>query len=357
MTIISKFYINNTIKLFTMTFEEDLIDFTKNLAIKKRGITTEETTKIALILPFIKILGYDTENPSELKAEYVADVGVKKREKIDLAVCIEDDAKMLIECKPANVKLTTNHLNQLYRYFSVSDVKIAILTNGTIYQFFTDYDVPGRMDERPFLEIDLRNLNEFKIESLKLFTKENFSLEKIENHVEELKYRYAIREVLLDEIIYPSDELVHVIAKKVYPSTLTKTKRKYFTKLIKEELKDVFDNHCVHDESDIVTSEEEKEGFYIVRAILSEIIDTSRVTLRDRISYCGILLDDNNRYPICRLYFNDLDNLVVAFFDSMQKDKHGGKIEEKILIDKVVDIHNYKEKLLNTVRSYIKVKK
>ena len=97
-----------------MTFEEELMDFTKNLASKRRGISTEETTKIALILPFIKILGYDTENPDELKAEYVADTGVKKREKIDLAVCIDGDAKMLVECKPANVKLNTNHFAQLY---------------------------------------------------------------------------------------------------------------------------------------------------------------------------------------------------------------------------------------------------
>ena len=340
-----------------MTFEEELMDFTKNLASKRRGITTEETTKIALILPFIRILGYDTENPDELKAEYVADAGVKKREKIDLAVCIDGEAKMLIECKPANVKLNSNHFAQLYRYFSVSDVRIAVLTNGTVYWFFTDFDNPGRMDEKPFLEIDLRNLTESKIESLMLFTKSNFSHEKIFEHVEELKYRQAIHETIIDEIKDPTDELAKVIVKQSYSGMITKQRLEYFRKLVKEELREVFENNYDIDSSDIITTEEEREGFYIVRSILSEIIDASRVTMRDRISYCGILLDDNNRYPICRLYFNDLDNMVVGFFDSMQKDKNGSRVDEQIKINNVYEVYSYKEKLLETVRAYLKVKK
>jgi len=340
-----------------MTFEDELADFTKNLPSKRRGISTEETTKIALILPFIRILGYDTENPDELKAEYVADAGVKKREKIDLAVCIDGEAKMLVECKAANVKLNTNHFAQLYRYFSVSDVRLAVLTNGTVYWFFTDFDNLGRMDEKPFLEIDLRNLTESKIESLMLFTKSNFSHEKIFEHVEELKYRQAIHETIIDEIKDPTDELVKVIAKQSYSGMITKQRLVYFQKLVKEELRDVFENNYDIDASDIITTEEEREGFYIVRSILSEIIDASRVTMRDRISYCGILLDDNNRYPICRLYFNDLDNMVVGFFDSMQKDKNGSRVDEQIKVNNVYEVYSYKEKLLETVRAYLKVKK
>jgi len=339
-----------------MTFEEELQEFSKNISTKKKGITTEETTKLALILPFLKILGYDVENPYELKAEYAADVGVKKNEKIDLAILIENKVQMLIECKSANTKLSYNHLEQLFRYFTVSDVKIAILTNGVLYQFFTDSQNPGKMDEEPFLEVDLRNLTDKKIESLKLFTKQSFSLEKIMEHVEELKYRYAIHETLLEEIAYPSDELIKVIAKKVYSGVLNKLKQKYFHKLIKEELRDVFENNYDLESSEIVTSEEEIGGFCIVKAILSEIIDPDRIAMRDRKTYCAILFDDNQNYTICRLYFNDLDNLAIAFFDSMARDKKGSRIEEKIAINKVNDIYNYKEKLLDTVQTYKKIK-
>ena len=338
-----------------MTFEEELQEFSKNISTKKKGITTEETTKLALILPFLKILGYDVENPYELKAEYAADVGVKKNEKIDLAILIENKVQMLIECKSANTKLSYKHLEQLFRYFTVSDVKIAILTNGVLYQFFTDSQNPGKMDEEPFLEVDLRNLTDKKIESLKLFTKQSFSLEKIMEHVEELKYRYAIHETLLEEIAYPSDELIKVIAKKVYSGVLNKLKQKYFHKLIKEELRDVFENNYDLESSEIVTSEEEIGGFCIVKAILSEIIDPDRIAMRYRKTYCAILFDDNQNYTICRLYFNDLDNLAIAFFDSMARDKKGSRIEEKIAINKVNDIYNYKEKLLDTVQTYKKI--
>ena len=339
-----------------MTFEEELKEFSKHISTKKKGITTEETTKLSLILPFLKILGYDVENPYELKAEYAADAGVRKSEKIDLAILIDDEVKMLIECKSANTKLSYNHLTQLFRYFVVSNVKIAILTNGIIYKFFTDSQNPGRMDETPFLEVDLRNLTDKNIESLKLFTKSNFSEEKILEHVEELQYRYKIHKTLLEEIAYPSDELIKVIAKKVYKGVLNKPRQKYFHKLIKEELKDVFENDYEINSSDIITTEEEIEGFHIVKAILSEIIDSDRISMRDRKTYCAILLDDNQNYTISRLYFNDLDNLAIAFFDSMARDKKGSRIEEKIAINKVSDIYNYKSKLLDTVNAYKKIK-
>ena len=66
-----------------------------------------------------------------------------------------------------------------------------------------------------------------------------------------------------------------------------------------------------------------------LKSILSEIIDADRIAICDRQSYCAILLDDNQNYRICRLYFNDSDNLAVAFFDSMQRTKSGSRIGEK----------------------------
>ena len=212
------------------------------------------------------------------------------------------------------------------------------------------------MDETPFLEVDLRNLTDKKIESLKLFTKSNFSEEKISEHVEELQYRYKIHKTLLEEIAYPSDELIKVIAKKVYKGVLNKPRQKYFHKLIKEELKDLFENDYEINSSDIITTEEEIEGFHIVKAILSEIIDSDRITIRDRKTYCAILLDDNQNYTISRLYFNDLDNLAIALFDSMEKNSTGSRIEEKVAINKISEIYGFRDKLLKTVRVYLKIK-
>ena len=46
------------------------------------------------------------------------------------------------------------------------------------------------------------------------------------------------------------------------------------------------------------------EAHYIVKSILRESIDVSRVVMRDRMSYCSIILDDNQFKGICRLLFN-----------------------------------------------------
>ena len=82
------------------------------------------------------------------------------------------------------------HLNQLIRYYSVSEVKIAVLTNDVVYRFFfTDFDRPGRMDNEYFYELDLRNVLESGIETLELFRCEKFNDEDILEHVNRLKYR------------------------------------------------------------------------------------------------------------------------------------------------------------------------
>lgn len=184
-------------------------------------------------------MGYDTENPDEVKAEYACDVGVKTSEKVDLAILIDDEVKMLVECKSAKTKLNSNHLNQLFRYYSVSDARIAILTNGVEYRFFTDSVKSGRMDSEPFLIVDVVNDD---LSVLELFSREKYNDEKIEALVDELKYRTAIREILLSEFSNPSDEFVGLIAKQVYSGRLTSDKRKMFKKLISKELEVILSN-------------------------------------------------------------------------------------------------------------------
>jgi hypothetical protein len=65
----------------------DFIDQIKALSnqISKRSerLETEEATKNAHVMPFIKALGYDIFNPEEVVPEFTCDVGTKKGEKVD----------------------------------------------------------------------------------------------------------------------------------------------------------------------------------------------------------------------------------------------------------------------------------
>ena len=60
---------------------------------------TEEATKNALVMPFLQVLGYDVFDPLEVVPEYVADVGMKRGEKVDYAILMDGDPIIIIECK------------------------------------------------------------------------------------------------------------------------------------------------------------------------------------------------------------------------------------------------------------------
>lgn len=176
------------------------------------------------------------------------------------------------------------------------------------------------------------------------------------DYVGELKYRMRIHEAIIGKVKNPSEDTVRLIAKKVFKGVLNKKRYGFFEKIVKSEIRNVHENGFVEDE-DIVTTPEELEGFHIVRAVVSEEVDPSRIAIRDRKSYCAVLFDDNHNYTICRLHFNDLDNLMISLFDSMERDKYGGRIGEKIRIDKVSDIYRFKDRLVESVRFYERVKK
>lgn len=353
----------------------DLIDKVKDLAsrIPKQleYIQTEEATKNAFIMPFISALGYDVFNPLEVIPEFTADVGTKKGEKVDYAIKKEDDIIILIECKWSGAELHRDHASQLYRYFSATESRFGILTNGLIYEFYSDIEEPNKMDSKPFFTFDLLNFQEHQIRELKKFTKSAFSLDDILTTASKLKYTGAIKKILEEELENPSEEFVRFFASQIFGGRLTKPVIEQFTGIVQEARKQFVNEKInerlksalsansgeaasietiesdpeVIDEPDdgIVTTEEEIDGYNIVKAILRKNIDAKRVIMRDTKSYCGILLDDNNRKPICRLHFNYSQKYLGIVRD---------KKEEKIEIDSVDDIFKYAEQLRSVINDY-----
>jgi len=336
-------------------------------------IASEEATKNALVLPFISALGYNVFDSREVTPELTADVGTKKGEKVDYAILQDGQPILLFECKPAGTNLDHAHTSQLYRYFSVVPARFGVLTNGTTYRFFSDLDSPNKMDTRPFFEVDLLRLEEPQIAQLAKFAKSRFDLEGILETASDLKYTGEIKKVLGSEMAEPSDELVRFFASRVYSGRLTQAVRDQFqeitrralqefvsdrvrerlTSALKEEVRSgderARDSATTPREGGshhggVVTTVEEREGFYVVRAILAEIIDPERVAMRDVLSYCGVLLDDNNRKPICRLHFNSAQKYVGLFDEE--------KNERREPIDSVSGLYRFAKELREAVRRY-----
>lgn len=361
-------------KVKKLEFEEKIKIFTSKIKEKLKHIDTEETTKTALILPFLnEVMGYDTTNPAEVKAEYTADLGAKRGEKIDLAILNEGEEIILIECKSANSELSIDHISQLYRYFNITDSELGILTNGLVYQIFTDSIKPGQMDKSPFLEVNLQVLSDKEIQQLKKFSKENFDIINIKSKVDDLKYAHDVHKILSSEIDSPSDEFVKVIAKQAYDGVITKNVRDKFYKIIKNEFKEVInekvetrlntaleksgteDEHVVEISDDgVVTTNEEYEGYYIIKSIAAKIVNPERVFIRDFKSYCTVIIDNNNRYPLARMYFDNVNNMKIELFDKFEKDNQGRRLTETYAISNVSEIYDYEEHIIKTINVYLR---
>lgn len=360
-----------------MSFEDELKEFTKTISGKLEHIDSEETTKIALITPFLRLMGYDTTNPAEVKAEYTADVGTKQGEKVDFALIQENEPIIFIECKSAANKLSDENISQLYRYFSITDIQIGILTNGIEYKFFTTGEDNNRMDEKPFLDLDLTNLTKKDIKELEKFKKINFNVDEVVSRADNLKYRNLIKKTLLSEFENPTEDFIKAIGRQVYDGILTPNIKEKFGNIItiaineiinekinktlsdavannegKQEKNNQIEDEAEHNKNVIITTELEKEAYFIVKSIVSEIIDAKRVAIRDRKQYCNILFDDNQRFPIVRLYFNNQDHLRVEFYDDITLTKNGSKKGDKISIDNVSELYNFKDRILSVVKDY-----
>ncbi|ATL46493.1 restriction endonuclease [Chitinophaga caeni] len=341
----------------------------------KEQINTEEATKNAFVMPFIQIIGYDIFNPTEVIPEFICDIGSKKGEKIDYVIMKEGEPVLIIECKHWKENVDA-HNSQLHRYYHVSKSRFGVLTNGQVYNFYADLERPNIMDDKPFFTLDLGNIKEAHIRILENFTKKSYNLESILDSAEALKYINAIRGEFEKELQTPTDDFIKLLVSKFFNRPLTASRlvafREYTKKALSNSINESIsfrlknalsinekipskqeseDLQSIDDNADspkIITTEEEKEAAQIIKAILRELLPAARIAFRDTQSYFGILLDDNNRKPLARLHFNHSKKYLELF--------HNGKDNgEKMALETLEDIYNYKKELLVAANNYIQV--
>jgi hypothetical protein len=149
-----------------MDFTEKISLLAEKVKQNQGKISSEEGTKMFLILDFIEALGYNTRDPTVFIPEYGAAYGEKMGTKVDYAILKDGVPIIFIEAKPLNKDLKESD-EQLSYYFSTKKTaRLGILTNGNDYRFFTDYDEPNMMDKSPFLKIRLSELKKSDIDNL-----------------------------------------------------------------------------------------------------------------------------------------------------------------------------------------------
>ena len=182
----------------------------------------EQSVKTSLVLPFIGGLGYDYLSPTEVIAEYTADVGIKRGEKVDYAVMRDGEPIILFECKALSNALGVSEISQLFRYFQSTNAAIGVLTNGVIYKFFSDLIDAGRMDDTPFMEVDIRCATEDDIVELGRFSKDIFDADGIKSAVINAKRVSVLKEYLGSAYERPDDEFARLLLRKLISGRVSK---------------------------------------------------------------------------------------------------------------------------------------
>ena len=353
----------------------DLIDQLRTIADRASDqghtLLTEEATKNALIMPFINALGYNVFDPTEVVPEYTADVGIRRGEKVDYVIMRDGSPAILMECKAVGKPLGTDVISQLFRYFTSTDARFGVITDGIKYRFFSDLEKPNRMDEKPFLEFDLLNLRPEEADQIRKFTKSEFDQEAILSSASELKYIYEIRRALAKQLDDPDEDFVRLMTSRATDARFSRSVHDRFDPLVRDAFRG-FIKDQVHErlqaalegtapvdrsdaesrvggepeaDDDLVTTAEELEAFFIVKSILREQVAPDRIVPRDVRSYFGVLLDNNNRKPLARLHMNG-GVKHLGLFDNAEKR------EDRVRLDCLDDIYMYRDRLLATPAFY-----
>ncbi len=357
-----------------MDFIDQIRALGAQVARLKDTVQTEEATKQAFILPFLNALGYNVFDPTEVVPELCADVGIKKGEKVDYAIMKDGKPIILFEAKHAATNLDSVTPTQLYRYFSVTQARVGVLTNGVVYRFFSDLEEPNKMDVKPFLELNMLDIQEPIVSELKRMSKSHFQLDDVISAAVELKYTKEIKRVLAEELAAPSEEFVRLFTSRVYNGRMTPAVKQQFTDLVKralhlfisERLSDRLKSALAQESGEVVTATAETaaaapasvsnpdtkkggivttalelEAYYLIKAILRDVVSPSRVTYRDGLSYFSVLLDNNNRRLVCRLYLEG-QRRHLAFVNDEKK-------EERLPIAELNDIYQHADRIRATV--------
>lgn len=328
-----------------MDFADKLKEFSKRVSKLEKNISTEEATKTSIVLPLFQLLGYDVFNPFEFVPEYTADTGTKKGEKVDYAIIKNTDPIIIIEVKPINTDLSTKHINQLFRYFTVTKARFGILTNGLIYKFYSDLEEPNKMDLTPFFEINLLDLKENSISELKKFQKENFDMKGILNSASELKYTSLLKNAIMEQFNDPSEQFVRALIKNIYSGVKTQAvidkfkdliiiaMNDYISELLNDKIQNAITSSVFQEPVEKQTTAE-KEYTFLSEEIetldfIKKMLNVDDISYKKTSRYAYMHISDSQYKWICRISirqdnklftlhkFDNTDYETEYFFDDV----------------------------------------
>ena len=193
-------------------FEVQLSAFAERAMRIRSHCASEEATRIYLVMPFLKLMGYDAGDPSVIVPEH--------DDSIDFAVMVRGVPDIAVAATGSGTSSSAVHA-RLRGYWNARDtLKLGVATNGLVYEIFIDSDVPHVLDAEPFLTIDLEAICKQPLDSQKL------SLARMVRAVEydpsalaEQAYAMNLRDRLKDRVLAefrnPSEALCRLFLEQI----------------------------------------------------------------------------------------------------------------------------------------------
>lgn len=372
-----------------MSFTEDIVKLSDQVRKRADLVAGEQATKMQLIVPFLSALGYAVYDPTEFIPEYIAHFATKKAgqfEKVDYALAIDSTIVMIVEAKARDQKAEA-HDGQLKRYFNgLPSTKVAVVTNGIEYRFFTDLRDKNVMDEEPFFTFNVLKYESKDVENLNFFQRDNFNVGAIGRQAEEMVYVKAMTKLVGELLRSPSDDLIKLlvaqlgiegghritrsiiekfkpIVKKSIQNSLVELMTRSLNQEIlqpaeadnttnKNELKDVDNPESEQDTpgAKVVTTEEELEAFEKIKAIVETFsLQSLEINYKDCVSYFGIhvgktrwwfmrlYLTPDKKSFITRLPAHEVQNLAPGF-EIQEVPSSVGETASRVVISSLSDL-------------------
>lgn len=311
--------------------ELDKIDITK-LIIEKPN---EDNTRKRIIEPILMSLGYswdnmETEFDASRKGSERADIGLKT---------VGNRVEILVECKRLNEKLFKDtHLNQLNQYFvNLPTTKVAILTDGVLWLFYAPKDDNSRdLHTEPYYIFNLNDYAENDIEILLKYSRAEFDFKKILEIAFDKYFSDAFENALVDELFEPSDAFIKAIYLRMGGKQMRDRMKTTLSGLINSKTLQRALDRVIQKEVKIggvtITTAEELSIYHVVKTLLVQTREfkkqAERITFRDQKTSFNVLIDDNIRKTVCKIYADGGKKSIEI----------GGVIYQINEIDSIIDL-------------------
>jgi predicted type IV restriction endonuclease len=313
-------------------FKTSLQALARKSAKASERCVNEESTKMFLVVPFLAFLGYDTLNPDEVYPEHHADFSDKYKNRVDYAILRGGEPVVAVECKTCGYPIADDR-GQLRSYFNAAKtIKLGVLTDGMVWEFYADSDEPNMMDSKPFLTFSLFDVKDGKVDdtalaALQALGKEAFEPENIGAEARKKHLANSVLHFLRDNYRSPSEEFTKIVLSGAGIGRFSSKKMEEYRRIVKDSMVSFINEEIIHRLEITERKREEKAEPQPTAMAMEVAADDGIITTQEELAFfdfvkrrLAFLVNDEALYSeIEKVDHRDYRGKFVIFYSRERK--------------------------------------